>query len=249
MSSRTRFSIVQLLSLLTVVLLLAIPARSVGAASGLSSVAPFRGEVIAYTRLTHSCGRNFIVERPAFNKTTGIASAAQASIASGSKCPGTYNSAAASAIVEFDMKKVSGISGVHTINVTWNVTWTVNLTEAGGFFDAQSKFFFGSEGTSLCWKGPGNCTPFANGGGPGGSNPGWGFSGGVPTYKGPTNVSTNTTSVGVFNTTLNYTFNPTLSYGVWVGIGSYCSAWAYKAGSKASTEVWWTARLVAITVV
>jgi hypothetical protein len=131
---------------------------------------------------------------------------------------------------------------------TWNVSWISNLTEVGGPLGAQAGYKLGNDGTLLCWVGPGNCSSFTNGGGPGSSNPGWGVSSTVPSTAGPANVSINNTFSSSVKILLNYTFNRSLVYRVVVSLFVYTEVWAFGAGHHATSEVWLTAKLVNITI-
>jgi hypothetical protein len=225
-----------------------------GVSPALLLTAPYRGHSFekTYTYSPPGCAQVHSFSPPRFNKTTGIASVVQESKVMGARCPNQSSSSNIQSSIEFNTRNFNVAGGAHQFVVTWNVSWTANISKVGGNKTSYATFDIGVSWTELCSATTSYCIDFQNGGGGGsitGGHPAWNADGGVPSGKGRHSVySVNQTSSANVNVDLNSTFNTSGTYYVIASLTTTITAAADGIGHHATSDLWMSAKLVSITM-
>jgi hypothetical protein len=242
-------------SLLLVGLLVSIGATA-GVSPSLVLSAPYRGQTYVNKTVTTTpgCAQDHFYSPPKFDKKTGVASVTQESKVNGARCPSNSTTTAAYSYIQFTSRLFSHIGGNRSIVVTWNVSWTANLSEMGGSNKTWAAgYSIGVSYTWLCGNRTVGCVGFQNGGGSGiagsaGHYP-WSAAGWVPSGKGRhLSLASNQSYSDVVKVYLNTTLNSSVGYSVLASLDMETTARAAGASNHATCELWMDAKLLSIAV-
>jgi hypothetical protein len=208
---------------------------------GLAIVAPFHGHSHWVAKsFSGTCATHHIIDPLQFHKFAGIETVALNTSANGGACyasTGGTTTASSHIILEktFSLRKFAGISGIHKMVATWNVSGFISTTSRGSISSYADAYVWvgwftvcdvtngttNATCTTACTRGFGGypCSIAA-----------WSWS--------PANSSKNLTFNQSAKAYVNMTLNSTHTYIAVVSLRYYLDAVAFGKGSRSQATLW-----------